>query len=360
MAHGDPHYELHGFEVSYFTAKVRVALRYKQLHFEEIRASIPEILDRTSLGFIPIVVTPEGETWQDTSDILDRLEARHPAPPLFPETPLHRVICALVESYADEFGVTPAMHTRWGSEEAERFARARFSAMMGSTQLGNRAADAMVKARFAVGATPALGPAIQTHLEALLGALSDHFEAEDFLLGGRMSLADCALMGPVYGHFFTDLASRRLLHETALPLIRWIEYCNVPTTDRQRDWFRADDLPATLYRVLQVMGEDAVDAILAAVETVEAWADEHVRSGAPVPRGVGTARSDLRGATLERVAQPYSLWMLQRAQAPYRALPEVERTRVHDAIAGTGWQRLLAYEPRHRIDKQGFELVFRD
>ena len=31
---------------------------------------------------IPTVVTPEDETWQDTSDILDALERRFPDPPL--------------------------------------------------------------------------------------------------------------------------------------------------------------------------------------------------------------------------------------------------------------------------------------
>jgi len=353
----DTPYRFHAFEVSYFSAKVRVALRYKQLYFEEVRADIREILERTGMAFIPILVTPEGETWQDSSEILDRLEARHPNPPLYPETVLQRMVCALIELYCDEFGLTPAMHTRWGTEESERLARARFSAMTGSVEQGNRAADQMVKARFAVGATPEAGPAIQSHLEDLLAVLSTHFEVHDFLLGDRMSLADCALMGPVHGHFFTDLPSRRLLHETALPVIRWIEYCNAPSTDRQGDWFRADGISDSLFGILKLMGTDAVGPILASVDAVEAHADEHARPGEVVPRAVGLAKSELRGTPLERAAQSYTLWMLQRVLDPYRALADADRARVDDAVAGTGWEALLAYEPRHRIEKRGFELV---
>ena len=351
-------YRFHAFEVSLFSAKVRPALRYKQLFYEEVRADLKEIYKRTGLGFIPIVVTPDDEVWQDSSEILDRLEARHPNPPLYPETPLQRMVCALIELYSDEFGLTPAMHTRWGTEDGERYTRARFGAMLGSAEAGHRAADQMVKARFAVGATPEAGPAIEAHLTDLIAALSTHFETNDFVLGQRMSLSDCALMGPFHGHFFTDLVSRQMLHETALPIIRWIEYCNVPTTDRQGDWFRADGIPDTLFEVLKIMGEDSVGPILASVRAVEAHADENSTEGASPPRSVGMAESELRGTKLNRVAQSYSLWMLQRVLDFYEAMTDTERARIDDAFAGTGWDTLLAYRPRHRIEKQGFALVF--
>lgn len=354
----DRPYQLHGFEVSYFTAKVRVALRYKQLFMEEHRANLREIVARTGLGFIPIVITPEGEVWQDSSEILDRLEARHPTPKLQPSTPLQQTACALIELYADEFGVTPAMHTRWGTEESERMTRARFGAMLGSAAAGHRAADAMVKARFAVGATPEAGPAIEAHLHDSLAVLSEHFEQHDYLLGARMSSADCALMGPVYAHYWTDLVSRRLLLETSLPVIRWIEYCSVPMADAQGEWEADDRLPDSLQRVLRLMGTDAVPVLLATIRAVEAWADEHAEIGAEAPRAVGLAESTLRGVPLTRGAQCYALWMLQRVQDPYRALDVASRARIDQVLEGSGWEPLLAYHPRHRVEKDGFKLVF--
>ena len=74
-------YRFHALEFSYFSAKVRPALRYKQLWYEELRADYAEIRRRTGMAFIPVLVTPEDETWQDSTEIYDRLEARHPAPP---------------------------------------------------------------------------------------------------------------------------------------------------------------------------------------------------------------------------------------------------------------------------------------
>lgn len=356
----DRPYVLHGYEVSYFTAKVRAAMRYKQIFMEEKRANLRMIIERTGLGFIPIVTTPDDEVWQDSSDILDRLEARYPHPPLYPETPLQRMVCAVIELYSDEFGITPAMHTRWGTAESEAMARARFGAMTGSVEMGNRAADAMLKARFAVGATPEAGPAIEAHLRDLLSALSRHFESNDYLLGERMSLADCSLMGPVYGHFWTDLVSRRLLLETAIPVVRWVEFCSAPGADEQGEWYRADGMPDSLFEVLKVMGQDSVGPILATIEAVEKWADEHAKPGMEPPRAVGVALSELRGSELKRGAQCYSLWMLQRVLDLYQALPDAERARVDEAFAGTGWERLLAYHPRHRIEKRRFGLVFVD
>jgi glutathione S-transferase len=350
-------YRFHAFEVSYFSAKVRPALRYKQLWFEELRADVAEVQRRTGLGFIPILVTPEGETWQDSSEILDRLEARHPEPPLFPRTPLQHIAALLVELYADEFGVAPAMHWRWGSPEREASSRARFVAMTGSASAGNRFADAMVRRRDGVGATPEAAPALEAHTRELLDALSAHLEAHAYLLGARMSLADCALMGLAHGHLFTDLHSRRLLLETAVPVVGWIERCNVPGADRQGDWLAGDALAESLLSVLGVMGRDAAPILLESVARFEAWADANGKPGGEPPRGVGWLDTTLRGGPFRWAARSYTLWMLQRTLDVWRTLPSADRQRVRATLSGTGWEPVLDYVPRHRLGKQGFRLA---
>ena len=354
----DRPFQLHGFDLSFFTAKARVAMRYKQIFLEEKRADIRMILKKTGMAFIPIVTTPEGETWQDTSDILDRLEARFPNPPLYPKTPLHRLVCALVELYSDEFALTLAMHTRWGTEESEAMTRLRFGAMLGSLDRGNIAADQMVALGAGVGATPEAGPEIDAHIDELLSALSVHFETHDYLLGARTSLADCALMGPVYGHFYTDLISRRRLLETAIPVVRWIEFCNMPGAEDQGDWLPEDDLPDSLRNVLSVMGAAAAPMQLAMVAEVEAWADENAKIGETPPRTIGTSKAHLGRTEITRDSQCYSLLMLQRVLDVYGGLSEEERIRVDGALEGTGWEPVLAYHPRHRLEKRGFDLVF--
>lgn len=350
-------YRFHAYEVSYFSAKVRPALRYKGLWYEERRADYREIGRRINHYFIPIVITPDDETWQDSTEIYDRLEERHPDPPLFPNTPVQRIAAHLFELYADEFGLLPAMHYRWGTPRAEAMARARFIAMTGSEKYGNQSADRMVHGRQAVGATDATAPVIEAHTRELLDALSTHFETHPYLLGERMSFADCAMMGPLYGHLFNDHVSRPLLLETAMPVVSWIERCNIPNTDLQGEWLAGDGLAPTAREVLRTMGRDAAPVILDMVRTIEDWADTVTDADGETPRSAGACRTSLRGIPFERQAPPYTLWSLGRVIDQYTACSATDRSQVDAAIEGTGWEEVLTYQPRHRIVKRGFDLA---
>ena len=56
------------------------------------------------------------------------------------------------------------------------------------------------------------------------------------------------------------------------------------------------------------------------------------------------------------VTKAYPLFNIQHVLDFYRGLEAGERERVDRALAGTGWSDLLAYEPRHRLEKRGFGL----
>ncbi len=58
-APADRPYVFHAFEVSYFSAKVRPALRYKRLWYDEVHADSGLIRERTGLTFMPMLLTPE-------------------------------------------------------------------------------------------------------------------------------------------------------------------------------------------------------------------------------------------------------------------------------------------------------------
>jgi len=351
-------YVFHALEFSYFSAKVRPALRYKGLWVVERRPDFRDIQRRTGLGFIPVLVTPEDETWQDSTDIYQRLEARHPEPPLFPGTPVQRMAAHLVELYVDEFALIPAMHTRWGSELGERSTRARFAAAIGNAALADASADRMLRARALLGSTPETAPALEAHTRDLLAALSSHFEACPYLLGGRMSFADCALLGPLDGHFFSDLESRRLLLESAVPVVRWLEDCKFPVAEEQGGWLAEDALAPSFRRVLEVMGRDAAPLILDTIACIEAWADANASPGQELPRTTGSCRTRLRGIPMQRRAIGYTLQSVQRVCDAYGALGPGERAKLDRVLAGSGWEAVLAHNPRHRVCRKGFRLVF--
>jgi glutathione S-transferase len=360
MSAAEGFYRFYASEVSYFSAKVRPALRYKRVPHVEILATPTAyravIRPRTGLAMIPVVVTPEDETWQDSSDILDALEARYPTPALYPATPVQRMAGYLIELYADEFLILPGLHYRWSFPESETKARADFAATNGSVEMANRFADAIKMFVPMIGVLPETAPVIEAHTRTLLDLLSAHLGSHAYLLGDRPSLGDCALMGPLYPHLYLDAVPSRLLRSTAPRVCHWIERMNHPDPDGFGEWLADDALAPTLRALLAVVGRDAVPVILDSVRAFEAWADAHGDTTDELPRLVGTHRTTLAGVIFERVTTPYTLWMVERVRDAYRRLNRVEREAVDRAVAGTGVEALLAYEPRHRVERRPFKL----
>lgn len=349
-------YLFHGHDVSYFSGKVRPAFPHKSLWYREVLPDILEIKRRTGLSFFPVVVTPDGDLWQDTSDILDRLEAAHPDPPLYPATPVQRIVAYLIELYGDEIGILPAMHYRWSFEESIRKVGVDFSTPTRNAAGGRKFAARMAGALPVLGITPDTVPAIEAHTRELLDRLSTHFEAHRYLLGDALSLADCGLMGPFYGHLFRDAVPEKLLYETAFHVCAWIERSNRPPVD-QSGWLADDALAETLMPVLRTMA-DGVPMLVAAVEAIDAWAAEHATADEPIPRAFPGLDAPYRDVRLTGGVRPYTLWMVQRVLDAHAALPAADRARVDDALSGTGWEPLLALRPRHRLVKQGYQLAW--
>ena len=356
-------YRFYAAEISYFSGKVRPMFRYKGIPFEECRVT-PQayrevIIARTGLAFLPVVITPDDAALQDTSEILDELERRFPTPPVYPLTPVQRVTAYLIEVYADEFGVLPAMHYRWSFPESEAKARADFAAATGDPASAGPFADRMKGSLPMLGVGPESRAAIEAHTRELLDILSTHFAEHEFLLGSRMSLGDLALLGPFYAHLYLDAVPGRLLRETAPRVCAWIERMNRPAP-RSGEFLAGDALPPTLLPFLRLIGSDAVPFLLDNLRAFEAWADAKPADLVEPPRIVGTHETSLRGAHFKRATSPYTEWMVQRPIDAYRGLAAPAQRRVRDALADTGLLALLDYAPRHRLQKRRFKLVFSD
>jgi glutathione S-transferase len=358
----DVYYRFYAAELSYFSAKVRPALRYKRIPFVELMPTTQayrEVIEpRTGLRFIPVVITDDDTTLQDTSDILDELERRFPDPPLYPTTPVQRVFTLLWELYADEFLIIPGLHYRWSFPESEAKARSEFAAFTGDGKRADKFADQVKFFTRLVGVLPETIPHIEAHTRNLLDLLSAHFAAHPYLLGQRPSLADCALMGPLYAHLYMDAVPGRLLRETAPRVCQWIERMNHPEPGAFGDWAPDDRLPDTLRPLLDLVGRDAVPLLLDTVRAFESWADTRPTDTDEPPRGTDMHSTQLRGVPFERFTSSYTLWMVQRPLDAYGGLADSARRAVDAAIAGTECEALFAYAPRHRLGKRKFKLVF--
>src|SRR5262245_59597758 len=358
----DIYYRFYASEFSYFSAKLRPALRYKRVPYVELLAT-PDayekvIIPRTGLAFIPVLVTPDDDTWQDTSDMLDALERRFPAPPLYPSSGVLRVVAYLVELYADEFLILPALHYRWSFAGSAAKARADFAATNGDVERANKFADRISGMLPYVGVVPASIPAIEAHTHELLDRFSAHLACHPYVLGGHPSLADCALMGPLHAHLYTDAVPARLLRQRAPAVCHWIQRMNNPDPDAAGAFAEPAALAPTLTPLLALIGGDAIPLLLDNLRALDAWAPTRPSGLREPPRGVGSHATALRGAPFNRITSPYTLWMAQRPLDAYAALDSTERAAVDRLLAGTGCEALFAYRPAHRLGKRNFKLVF--
>ena len=351
-------YRFYAADVSYFSAKVRPALRYKNIPFVELDPT-PEayrdvILPRTGLAFIPILITPDDEVLQDTSEILDALERISPKPSLYPLTPRQRAACFLIELYADEFMLLPAMHYRWSFPESEAKARQDFERFSGDPETAAHFADRMKGSLPLLGVSERSGPIIETILLELLQLLSKHFEAYPFLLGEAPSLADCALMGPLYAHLYLDAVPSRLLQSEAPQVCQWIDRMN-SLKSQDKHFFDGDELLGELPAILHFMAKDAVPLLLDNLTAVNSWCEANGKPGALVPRAMGTHRSLLRGVEVERYTSSYSQWMVQRCK---RGVSGQDGLSPESLLHEAGWAPLFAWRPQLPMVKNEFKLVF--
>lgn len=361
-------YLLYGGEISYFTGKARAYLRFKSIPFEErpaTREVYKEIIvPRVGWPVIPVVVTPQDETLQDTSDIIDALEQRHPDCSVFPSTPRQRISALLMEVYGDEWLKLPAMHYRWNHNtewiigEFGRLSRPDLDAA-GQREVGERSCRPFRGSLPILGVTEITAPAIEHSYRGLLAELDAHFAKHEFLLGSRPSIGDFGLYGPLYAHQYRDPASGALMRELAPSVVGWIERMTDPIPS-SGDFLPEDEVPDTLIPVLKRMIREQAPVIEATITALSTWIDEH--PGEKPPRTIGIHRFTLEGpdghmVIGERGIFPFDQWMFQRPLDCFQALDEAESSAVRILLAQCGAQSLLDLELRHRVMRENFELI---
>jgi glutathione S-transferase len=343
-------YTLYGGEISYYTGKARAYLRYKGIPFEEVvadRAVYKEIiLPRVGWPVIPVVVTPDDVTLQDTSDIIDALEVRFPQPSVYPDGPRQTLAALLLELYGDEWLKLPAMHYRWNHNTdwiIEQFGRLSKpdASDEEAREIGERTCRPFRGSLPALGVTAETEAAVEASYEALLGELDVHFAEHPYLLGTRPSIGDFGLIGPLYAHQYRDPASGALMERLAPNVVAWVKRMMDPEP-RSGAFLDGDSVPETLMPVLRRMATEQGPVLAATRAAFEAWNADHPDED--IPRGIGTHRFRLGDVEGERAIFPFDLWMLQRAQDHLDALDGADREAALDLARTLGLEDLLLAE----------------
>jgi len=320
-------YRIWGAEISPYSVKVRSYFRYKGIPHEWIvrsGESQAESMKYAKLPLIPIVATPEDEGIQDSTPIIEKLEARFPEPSVHPDDPAVAFLSALVEEFGDEWGNKWMFHYRWAREADQDSAAERIVKNMMPGAQGEQLAGmvAGIKARMVdrvwfVGSNERTAPLIEASFHEAVDQLEAHLEARDFLFGARPAFGDFGLWGQIY-NAWTDPTCGAILDDRCPRVVAWCERMLEPKAGG--DFERWETLAPTLEPFL---ARNVGRLFLP-------WSDANAKA---IESGSEEFRVDLGGDTWDQKPQKYHARSLGKLRERYAAVsdksaldPVLERT----------------------------------
>ena len=249
---------LFGSELSPFSVKVRSYLRYKRIPHEWVvrdSTTLAEFQRHSRLPLIPLVLVPDGTAMQDSTPIIEALEARHPEPSIHPSEPALAFLSALIEEYADEWDNKPMFHYRWFYEPdqvsaADRIAR---ETMPGATEEALGGACEMIRQRMVprlsfVGSSEQTKDLIEGSFRRQLAILEVHLAQRRYLFGDRPAFADFGLFAQLY-QCSTDPTPAALMRRSAPGVLAWVARMLAPRAEGEFEtWPRLEPTLAPLLR----------------------------------------------------------------------------------------------------------------
>ncbi len=274
-------YTLWGTAHSFYTGKIRSYLVKKGVAFRELYPTHPQfqarIVPAIGMLVVPVLETPDGQILQDTSVMIDYIEAHAPGPSMIPNTPVQRAVAWLLGAFGSE-GLLPAgMHYRWSYRaQQENFLRAEFGRAVhaGPDRVERRLAGEQLMNYFngflpVLGVTAETVPTVEAAYLELLDALDIHFQHHPYLMGGRPSIADFGFMAPLFAHLARDPVPAALMKNVAPNVYRWTERMNTACIadgefhDHPETYLPDDRIPPTLEPVLRLVFQDWGPELLA-------------------------------------------------------------------------------------------------
>jgi glutathione S-transferase len=376
---------LWGTPHSLYTGKIRSYLIKKGVPFREIFPPHPrfrsQIRPAIRLRVAPVIETPDGLILQDTTDMIEHLEAQFPEPLMVPRTPLQRAVAWLIDAFGSEALLPAAMSYRWTYRaEQERFLRAEFGRGIHSgPDRDARLAAGLKFMDYFNDTLPRLGVTAETlatveaaYLE-LLDALDVHFQHHPYLLGGRPSIADAGMMAPLYAHLARDPVPATLMKNCAPNVYRWTERMNLASIadgefpDYAETYSADDDIPRTLEPVLRLIFQDWGPELVANAALYNSWvaADPVRPPGCPVSTSdervvhptIGPVEYTLRGQPFRRASAPHGLWHFEKAAALARALTGEAAERFANLVRRNGGDHVMAITLARPMARRDYLLV---
>ena len=275
-------YRIFGSEMSPYSVKVRSYFRFKGIAHEWIarRAENDDDYRRYArLPIVPTVATPQDEGMQDSTPIMDAVDALFPEPSIHPSEPRLNFLSALLEEFGDEWGNKLMFHHRWYAEVDQLACAqtlARLSLPHGTTaEVAERAA--MIRQRMTgrghfVGSSEATAPLITGYYFELLDLLEAHLANRKYLFGARPAFGDFGLASQLY-ECSVDPTCGAGIRARGPAVLDWCHRMLEPRIDGDFESF--DSLAPSLMPVLSYVGRYFAPWTLANAKALAAGAESY-------------------------------------------------------------------------------------
>ncbi len=238
-------YRIFGSEMSPYSLKVRSYFRYKAIPHEWLlRGENAEAYQQYArLPIVPTVVTPENVGLQDSTPIIEALEAELPSPSIYPNDPCLKFLSQLLEEFGDEWGNKWMFHYRWARVADQVSAAKRIVAdmMPQATDDERNPLIAQVQDRMkdrigVVGSNEKTSAFIEQTFKDGMSLLETHLSERPYLFGARPSFADFGMSGQIY-EAWTDPTAGAILNDIAPATCAWHQEMLDPTAEGEfEEW----------------------------------------------------------------------------------------------------------------------------
>ncbi len=190
-----------------------------------------------------------------------------------------------------------------------------------------------------LGVSSANRATLEARYELFLYAFDRHLAAHPFLLGGRPSIGDFGLMGPLYAVLSRDPYPAELMRRIAPRVVDWVERMNHPP-QTFGPWCPDDQVPVTLDPIFEALFTDMWPMIEATVRAVTAWVQANPERPR-LSRFVGKHELVIGDTIASRRAQSLTQWMAQRPLEHYHGLAMTARPAVDIWLERVGgWEAM--------------------
>jgi len=232
-------YRIYGVELSPYSVKVRSYFRYKGINHKWIVRNFEnqkEYKRYAKIPIVPLVVTPNDKSLQDSTPLMEKLEGEIEGPSMIPEDKDLAFLSRLIEEYADEWVNKPLFHYRWNYKLDELSAsreiatyfmpkyieKIPFLGWLLLNLLSLFVANRQKSRRHWLGTFPENTAVVEESFEGLLKILDNHLSNRSYLFGEKPCQGDFGLWGQLY-NLYLDPTPKNLIEKQAPNVEKWIK-----------------------------------------------------------------------------------------------------------------------------------------